>query len=479
MRVNPDTCLKKQLMNAYKLIAYLFICGVPLLLAISCRKDAPSLDEPRPVFGDPVTKPKGQPVGDAVSTVIDARGGTLWFHGAVRLEIPPGAVEQPTAFGIQPITNTLDEASPYPAFRLTPEGTHFKKPIQVSFLYEPETGGHPQTRMVAFQNDKGIWCGVSTALDETQRQLTVETTHFSDWVWFDLLSLRKDRESVGAGGTVSLKLLQQVLGELVPANHIDSVSLGAMEDIGYWGAEITVSNWKIVKGPGKLEPQVNQHGKFGDALYTAPATVSEATDVEIQVEVESKHGYISDRTAPNGRRRLGKLVLLTKIRLEPDHYFFLEVDGVRQDLSMGASGAIMGGQITVGGANEAGVIVTLSCRGSGSGTYPGGIDAGESFILLSVPSGGTLRPFHNVYVVCPDTHYSGVAEVSVTGDFIEGTFTGMVYYSDQACGYSSSKSVKCTFKIKQHSFIEDYGTYKKAIHVGLCAPDTGPDAVVA
>src|SRR5690606_19721877 len=146
------------------------------------------------------------------------------------------------------------------------------------------------------------------------------------------------RESVGAGGTVSLKLLQQVLGELVPANHIDSVSLGAMEDIGYWGAEITVSNWKIVKGPGKLEPQVNQHGKFGDALYTAPATVSEATDVEIQVEVESKHGYISDRTAPNGRRRLGKLVLLTKIRLEPDHYFFLEVDGVRQDLSMGASG---------------------------------------------------------------------------------------------------------------------------------------------
>lgn len=437
-------------MKFVNMYTYRLAGGLLLLFALSCSKDTPAIEEPRPVFGEPVIRPKGQPMGDAVSTIIDARGGVLWFHGAVRLEVPPGAVEQPTAFGIQPIANTLDGTSPYPTFRLTPEDTRFKKPIQVSFLYEPQTGGAPQTRMVAFQNDKGVWCGVSTALDEAQHRLTVATTHFSDWVWFDLLSLRKDRESIGAGGTVNLQLLQQVLGELVPANHIDSVSLGAMDDIGYWKEDITISNWKIVSGPGKLEPQANKYGKLGDAVYTAPAVINEATEVEIQVEVESKYGYISDPTAPDGRRKLGKLILLTKILLEPDHYFFLEVDGVRQDLSKGASGAVMGGQITVGGANEAGVTVTLGCFGTGSGTYPGGINSGESFILVSVPSGGTRKSFHNVYVQCPDIRYSGVTEVGITDGAIEGTFSGTVYYSDQACGYSDSKSVKCTFKIKQH-----------------------------
>src|SRR5690606_23509544 len=103
--------------------------GLLLLLALSCSKDTPAIEEPRPVFGEPVTRSKGQPMGDAVSTVIDARGGALWFQGAVRLEVPPGAVEQPTTFGIQPITNTLDAASAYPAFRLIPEGGHFKNPI--------------------------------------------------------------------------------------------------------------------------------------------------------------------------------------------------------------------------------------------------------------------------------------------------------------------------------------------------------------
>lgn len=441
---------EKRRMTAYKTFTYRLASGLFLLLAISCKKDTPPLEEPQPIFGEPVVKPRGQPLGDAVSTIIDARGGALWFHGAVRVEVPPGAVEQPTAFGIQPIANTHDDASPYPAFRLTPEGTHFKKPIKVSFLYEPGIHGDPQTRMVAFQNDRGIWCGVSTALDEAQRRLTVETTHFSDWVWFDLLSLRKDRESLSAGETVNLKLLQQVLGELVPANHIDSVVLGAMDDVGSWKEDVTVGNWKIVSGPGKLEPQMNKHGKPGNAVYTAPTIVDKVTEVEIQVEVESKYGYISDPTAPGGRRKLGKLILLTKLLLKPDNYFFLEVDGVRQDLSKGSSGTVMGGQITVGGANEAGVAVTLSCRGNGSGTYPGGIDAGESFILLSVPFGGAPRSFNNVYVQCPDIHYNGVAEVGITGNVIEGTFSGTVYYSNQACDYSDSKSVKCTFKIKQH-----------------------------
>src|SRR5690606_8172306 len=247
MLVTTDTCIKKS-MNSLKLTVYRFIFILPLALAISCNKDASLTEEPDPVFGDPVVKPKGQPVGDAVSAAIGPDGGVLLYADMVRMEIPPGAVEELTTFGIQPIGNTLDEGASNPAFRLAPEGIRFNKPVELSFLYDPDAKGNPTTRMVAFQRKDGVWCGNSTELNASQRRLTVETIHFSDWVWFDLLSLRKDQESVGAGETVNLKLLEQVLAELIPANHIDSVPLAAMDDIGF-SKDLTVSGWKIISGP--------------------------------------------------------------------------------------------------------------------------------------------------------------------------------------------------------------------------------------
>ena len=424
-----------------------------VLLTASCGKDTPSVidDEIPPVFGEPAVKSKGQPIGDAVSAMIGPNGGVLWYEDALRIEVPAGAVDQPTTFGIQPISNTHDEAVTTQAFRLTPEGTHFKKPVKISFIYEPTAKGTPRARMVAFQRHDGVWCGVSTVLDESQRQLTVETTHFSDWVWFDMMSLRKDKESVGAGEEVKLKLLEQILGELIPANHIDSVSLAAMEDIGYWKNDVTVTGWKIVSGPGSLEPKINTNMLLGDAIYRAPATINEITDVEIQVEVESRNGYISDRTAPNGRRKLGKLILLTKIRLVPDNYFYLQMDGVRYDLSAGAAGSVIGGQITIGGANDGGVQITLACYGARSGNYPGGVTAGKSFAMSSFPTAGEFRrTYQNVYLVCDGEHqYSGVTAIKSANGVIEGTFSGRLYYSNQACGYRDAKDITCTFKIKQ------------------------------
>ncbi len=440
-------------MQRIKIFTRLVVGCLSVLLTASCGKDTPSVsdDDRQPVFGEPVVKGKGQPIGDIASAVIGPEGGVLWYEDVLQVEVPAGAVDQPTMFGIQPISNTHDEAETSQAFRLTPEGTHFKRPVKISFLYEPTAEGNPQARMVAFQRHDGIWCGVSTALDESQRQLIVETTHFSDWVWFDMMSLRKDKESVGAGEEVKLKLLEQVLGELIPANHIDSVSLAAMEDIGYWKNDVTVSGWKIVSGPGSLEPKINTNMLLGDAIYRAPAAINEVTDVEIQVEVESRNGYISDRTAPNGRRKLGKLILLTKIRLVPDNYFYLQMDGVRYDLSPGAAGSVTGGHITVGGANDDGVQITLVCYGASSGNYPGGLTTGRSFVMSAFPTAGEFRrTYQNVYLICGGEHqYSGVTEIKSANDMIEGTFSGRLYYSDQACGYRDAKEITCTFKIKQ------------------------------
>lgn len=283
------------------------------------------------------------------------------------MEIPPGAVEEPTSFSIQRITNTHDELSGRSAFRLGPEGIQFKKPIKVSLFYDPKVDMNPQTRMVAFQRNDGVWCGVSTALDESKQRVSFETTHFSDWVWFDFISIRANKKSAGKGEKVELKLLEQVLGALNATNQIDSVPLAAMDEIGL-SKDLSIANWKIVKGPGTLVPKINTNALFGNAIYTAPEAIPQFEDVEIQVEVDSKSGYISDPLAPNGRRKFGKLFLITKIQLIPENYISLKLNGIAQNLSQQGVSHIINSSIHIRAENEQQALtVSLQCYGTAEG----------------------------------------------------------------------------------------------------------------
>lgn len=426
---------------------------LPLLFAAACTKDVPPREEPGPVFGEPVAKPRGEPAGEAALAVIGPNGGVLWYGDIVRLEIPPGAVEEPTAFGIQPISNTFDVASEHPAFRLSPEDTHFRKPVEISFLYDTDAEGSAQARMVAFQRSDGVWCGSATELDAAQRRLTVQTSHFSDWVWFDLMSLRKDKESVGAGETVNLKLLEQVLGELFPTNHIDSVPLAAMDDIGF-SKDITVSGWKILAGPGSLSPKINSNVVFGDAIYTAPEVVNEATTVEIQVEIESKSGYITDRSAPDGRRKLRKLILLTTIRLVPESLVQLKLDGVEQDLSQtGNDARFVNGRVYIRvGGQEAAISLVLQCFGLSPGSYPGGSAAGEAVLYFAEAIGDDRRFLNNFYRTCENDYvYNGTAMLTSVDEYMEGSFSGSIFpVNVQNCDVPAPTTVEFLFKIKQN-----------------------------
>ncbi|MFD1771329.1 hypothetical protein [Sphingobacterium suaedae] len=434
---------------------YRFVVIFTLTLAISCNKDVRLAEEPHPfpVFDDPVVKPKGRAIGKTVSAEIGPNGGVLWYGDVVRLEIPPGAVNEQTTFGIQPIGNTFDETSVNPAFRLFPEHIHFNKPVEISFLYSPDAGGNPITRIVAFQREDGVWCGSSTEHNSSQRRLIVETTHFSDWVWFDLISLRKDKESIGAGETVNLKLLEQILGELMPVNHIDSVPLAAMDDIGS-SKDITVSEWKILSGPGSLSSKINSHLLLGDAIYTAPETVHEVTDVEIQVELESKSGYISDRSAPNGRRKLGKLVLLTTVRLLPENFVQLKLGGVVQDLSQIENDAkLVNGSIYVRlGGQNAPISLTLQYFGTIPGGYPGGSAIGEAAVYFAEVVGGERSFFNNFYRTCENDHiYNGRATLTAIDEYIQGSFSGQIFpVNVQNCEVPEPKAVELNFKIKQN-----------------------------
>lgn len=437
-------------MTTYKTFAYRLATGLFLLLMVCCKKDTPPVDEPGPVFGIPEVKPKGQPNGDAVSVLLGPQGGVLWYDDVVRLEIPPGAVDEPTIFSIQPITNTLHEASAQVAFRLAPEGISFNKPVSLSFIYPSDSEGDPTARSVAFQRNDGVWCGVSTRMDAAQRRLTIATTHFSDWVWFDMLSLRKEKESIRAGETVNLKLLEQILGALMPVNSIDSVPLAAMDDVGS-SKDISVSGWKIIAGPGTLEPKLNTKLVPGDAIYTAPQTVNEPTDVEIQVEVESKSGYISDPSAPNGRRKLGKMILVTTIRLLPETFIQLKLNGVDQGLPHVGNARIVNGGWLIR-SSDARINLTLQCQGTEPGTYTGGQASGQAWLYLSRMQGSSRRFLNNFYRSCDGNEhiFNGSATISMEDGFIEGSFVGSLYPPDvENCEIPKATAVEFTFKIKR------------------------------
>lgn len=430
--------------------------GLTLLLAVSCKKDTPpAADEPPPAIGEPAKKPNGQPKADPFTAFIGPHGGVISYDGSLRMAILPQTLEQPTAFSIQPISNTLDETSSRHAYRLKPEGTHFQKPIRLTFSYDGHTGGNPKTRMVAFQREDGVWCGVPTVLDEAKRQLAVETMHFSDWVWFDFITLRKDVESVGAGGQVRLKLMEQVLGALT-TNQIDSVPLAALDEIGV-SKDLTIGSWRIVAGPGKLEPKINTKLLLGDAVYTAPQTITAPTDVEVEVEIESRNGYVSDPSAPNGRRKFGKLLLLTTIRLVPENYVQLLIDGVDFPLPQAGNAVqFVNGMIHVrAGGQQSTKSIVIQYGGTHSGTYNGGAQNNQSLLSMTETVGET-RVFHvNYFRSCAgdDHRYNGTATMTVSADFVEGTFQGNAYpLAVQGCEIPESKTIDIRFKIPRSSY---------------------------
>jgi hypothetical protein len=421
-----------------------------VFLVLSCKKD-PSLIDPEPVTYAPVKRDKGISLGAGVTKTLGPAGGFLELGDQVLLEVPAGAVEENLQFSIEPITNTHDTASGRTAYRFNPEGVTFKKPVKITFKRDPLDASNPQTRRIAFQRQDGVWCGVSTELDNTTQQVSTTTAHFSDWVWLDQVTLRKDRETVGSAGEVKLKLMEQFLAALDGNNDVDTVPLAALDDIGR-SSDLVIKGWKIVSGPGEITPKVNSNMVMGDAVYYAPHTISRAEEVEIQVEVESKNGYVSDPKAPNGRRKFGRLILLTKVRLVKDTYFTLTVGGKVVDLSAGLGGAIAGGNITVGSVDETGNHqVTLSCFGMEKGEYPGGRGAGNSYLGLALVENGTSKIFYNVYLDCTGEYQaSGTTRISSTAGYITGTYSGPVYYSNKECGITEKRDVQIDFKIKSH-----------------------------
>jgi hypothetical protein len=132
----------------------------------------------------PTPTAPGTPTGTAITKTIDANGGTITStDGQFSVIIPAGALSASTDITIQPITNTAPEGdASVTNYRLLPDGTTFAAPVTLTFNIPDDEVEAIDSAFIATQNADGIWYEQpGTTRDPTSKNVSVTTTHFTDW----------------------------------------------------------------------------------------------------------------------------------------------------------------------------------------------------------------------------------------------------------------------------------------------------------
>lgn len=269
-----------------------------LLLLAGCSSSddrRPTQKEPdEPVPEEPVEATAtavGDPLGAPVTQVIGPAGGAIESaDGAVRIEVPVGALASEQSLSIQPIANH-SHGKIGGAFRLGPEDVRFALPVRLTFNFAPEEilGTAPQLLRVASQNNEGFWeLHEALTLDADEETVSILTHHFSDWslVTGALLSPQsttvKPNESASLSVVVCERvqaddLLTPLVAECRPSEVIRNLT----------------RNWSVNGTPGG-DGRVGTVSVQQDrsAVYTAPATVPQPNTVAISTEFTTLKGEL-------------------------------------------------------------------------------------------------------------------------------------------------------------------------------------------
>lgn len=249
---------------------------------ISCKKDSnpvpPNNESDVDTRG--TIKDPGTPIGAAVSVTIGANGGSLTSaDGALKIDVPAGAFTSDQIVSIQPITNT-NSAGTGCAYRLTPHGITFSKPVTLTFTYTDSNfvNSLPAAINASYQDAEGVWREFGGAIRDTaNRTVVVNTTHFSDWALFQIMRITPWRSYCDLNSTVELKVMKavkeiQVPGEL-PVPGID-------QPINDTEGAI-IKDWTTDGGGFTF-------GLGSSATYHAPARLPEKNPVVITAHVQAK-----------------------------------------------------------------------------------------------------------------------------------------------------------------------------------------------
>lgn len=255
-----------------------------LLIISSCKKDKNinNGNLPEPVPQGEITG-VGEPKGNAVSKMIGPAGGYI-LNDRVIVTIPAGALSKEVQIGLQPITNTNGSGKGL-GYRLTPHGTTFAKPINLTFRYTDEetVGTFPQALGIAYQHKSGVWMAVGgVKLREDNKTVSINTTHFSDWSLFEFIHLYPNLYAVDPGQSVplSVRCLYKVDESdiLMPLTK-EGIETALINNQNLLDSKY-IDKWEL-QGEGNLEVDGNK------ASYFAPPVIPEKNPSEIVVKLKS------------------------------------------------------------------------------------------------------------------------------------------------------------------------------------------------
>lgn len=277
-----------------KSLAALVFAAASTLLA-GCNDDGGN-PEPAPGnegSGATVTE-IGVATGNAATVTIGAAGGTATSaDGKLSLVVPPGALAQDTAIGIQPITNT-SPAGRSGAYRLLPEGTAFQKPVTLRIKYaDQDTAGTTAGLLgIAYQRADRIWHWVNNpSLDSEAKTVSVETTHFSDWALQPRLYLTPSQATVKVGKSVGLAVQDcTVASQYTLVSETLMKTCTPISDLA--GLVYAIEDWAVNGQPSgnSAVGTVTNTRQTPSATYTAPATRPSPATVAVSVKVSEHLG---------------------------------------------------------------------------------------------------------------------------------------------------------------------------------------------
>ena len=240
----------------------IFIALFGCLFIISCSKEKTARPDE---IDDTTVTAVGTPTGQSVHKLIDASGGQLTSaDGTINISVPAGALTTATDITIQPITNNL-AGGLGTAYRLTPHGQLFTKPVTITFNYKvaDTIGSRPEFLDIAFQNAEGSWeMLTNTIVNKAEKKIAATTTHFSDWGYFKSIQLDPFKATVEQSAFMELKVMTtfpRIDPDDAPPGTFTIKVLKKPRKL----RDDEIKSWNYV-GEGELDPE------GASAFYTAP-----------------------------------------------------------------------------------------------------------------------------------------------------------------------------------------------------------------
>lgn len=381
-----------------------------IILWTSCKKDPVEQKEEMEIEIVPLARPIGGTKGQASSKTIGVAGGELSsVDGALKIVIPNGALTEDQLISIQPIEQT-NIAGIGSSYRLMPHNVTFKKPVTISYDWGANdmNVGLIQTLGFAYQQENRVWKYVgATQADATQKTISYQTSHFSDWSLMNRLSLDPYEASVEPGQSQTVRAMIYTHTKwddlLTPLT-----GTGQGNEPGYpvgTPAPLPskfIDSWDL-NGPGKIIK-----AETNSLTYQAPTTTNGNTTATVSLKLKTP--------------RAGTYLLLSNLHITGNGWIELSISGGGMVKFPASSAAKSGNQYLLSNPeNEGGGYFLLRWNG-GVGTYGYSVSNGGNHFHFQTAKTTYMSRYLDEIV--KDIVPSG-GQISITKiekGWVEGTF---------------------------------------------------------